>query len=201
MQIHYNKCNIDSCTAELFKLCVASPLPLDWFLQVNPRNWKTSDIQSKSYLPWRKLWLLHNTLDAYYQFPQAERHYLKPERADEVKIDVEDGAKYVKGTELIALETITRSPPQEEASPSVLRSRFPMVSLEVSPPVSYSPTPTRTTKPKERRERASSQPFPDILDIDVSRICWECRKVVNQLVAIKCWQSWFQMIYCLAIAI
>ena len=129
--------------------------------------------------------MLHNTLDAYYQSPQAQRHYLKPERTDEVKINVEDEAKDVMGTELIALESFTRSPPQEEALPFALRSRFPMESLEVSPPVSYSPTPTRTKKPKERRERASSQPFPDILDMDVSRICWECRKVVNELVTIN----------------
>lgn len=129
--------------------------------------------------------MLHNTLDAYYQSPQAQRHYLEPERADEVKIDVEHRAKDVMGTELIALETITRSPPQEEALPLALRPRFPMVSLEVSPPVSYSPTPTRTNKPKRRRERASSQPFPDILDMDVSRTWWEFRKVVNELVTIK----------------
>ena len=120
--------------------------------------------------------MLQYTLDAYYQSPQVQARYRQPEQTVVVNVDVEDEAGTVKGTELIALKSITHSPPQEEALSSASRSR---VSTES---VSPSPTPTRTSKPKERRERASSQPFQDILDMDVSKICWECRKVVIELV-------------------
>ena len=115
-------------------------------------------------------------MHAYYQSPQVQARYRQPEQTVVVNVDVEDEAGTVKGTELIALKPITHSLPQEEVLSSASRSR---VSTES---VSPSPTPTRTSKPKERRERASSQPFQDILDMDVSKICWECRKVVIELV-------------------
>lgn len=121
-------------------------------------------------------------MHAYYQSPQVQARYRQPEQTVVVNVDVEDEAGTVKGTEHIALGTITHSPPQEEALSFALRSRVSTEFLEGSPPVSPSPTPTRTSKPKEKRERASSQPFQDYLDMDVSKICWECRKVVIELV-------------------